>query len=251
VFPAGGGARERPARASSRCSVRALLAILYDIHGNLPALDAVLGDAESAGAGRFVLGGDYALFGPWPREVVERLQELDADWIRGNGERWTAHPQDAPQDDVVQGAVAACRDLLGDRLVAELAALPFELARDGARFVHASPVSDVRSFGPDHDDAEEEMLAGVLDTRLVFGHTHLPFRRQAKAGIELLNPGSVGMPFDGDHRAAYALLGDDGEIEQRRVDYDWELTTAALRERFDGPFAAKVEERVAAARFVP
>jgi predicted phosphodiesterase len=198
-----------------------------------------------------VLGGDYALFGPWPREVVERLRELDADWIRGNGERWTAHPQDAPQDEVVQGAAAACRELLGDDLVAELAALPFDRAHGTTRFVHASPVSDVRSFGPDHDDSEEEMLAGVLETRLVFGHTHLQFRRQANAGIELLNPGSVGMPFDGDHRAAYALLRDDGEIEQRRVQYDWERTAAALRERFDAPFSAKVEERVAEARFVP
>jgi predicted phosphodiesterase len=227
-----------------------LLAILYDIHGNLAALEAVLADAEEAGARRFVLGGDYALFGPWPREVVERLRELDADWIRGNGERWTAHPHDAPQDEVVQGAVAACAALLGDAIVGELAALPFELADEGARYVHASPLSDVRSFGPDHDDSEEEMLEGVLERRLVFGHTHLPFRRQAKAGIELVNPGSVGMPFDGDHRAAYALVHGDGEIEQRRVEYDWERTTAALRQRFDGPFAAKVEERVAAARFV-
>jgi hypothetical protein len=211
----------------------------------------VLADAEAAGAERYVLGGDYALFGPWPREVVERLRELDADWIRGNGERWTAHPHDAPQDDVVQGAAAACREQLGDAIVAELAALPFDLAGDGVRYVHASPVSDVRSFGPEHDDAEEEMLAGVLERRLVFGHTHVQFRRQAQAGVELLNPGSVGMPFDGDHRAAYALLAPDGEIEQRRVEYDWERTTAALRDRSEGPFAAKVEERVAAARFVP
>jgi predicted phosphodiesterase len=197
-----------------------------------------------------VLGGDYALFGPWPHETVDLLRTLDADWLRGNGERWTAHPADAPQDDVVQGAIDACRELLGDPLCAELAALPFELCRDATRYVHASPVSDVRSFGPEHDDSEEEMLAGVLETRLVFGHTHLPFQRQAKAGIELLNPGSVGMPFDGDHRAAYAILGGDGTVDRRRVEYDWERTTAELRERFDAPFAAKVEERVAAARFV-
>ena len=227
------------------------VAALYDIHGNLPALEAVLDDARAAGAERFVLGGDYALFGAWPRETVERLRELDADWIRGNGERWTAHPGDAPQDEVVQGAVAACADELGDALVAELAALPFDHLNDGVRYVHASPLSDVRSFGPTHDDSEEEMLAGVLERRLVFGHTHLQFGRRAKAGIELLNPGSVGMPFDGDHRAAYALIGEDGRLEERRVEYDWQLTTAALRERFDAPFVAKVEERVAAARFVP
>jgi diadenosine tetraphosphatase ApaH/serine/threonine PP2A family protein phosphatase len=227
-----------------------LLAILYDIHGNLLALDAVLEDARGAGATRYMLGGDYALFGPWPRETVERLRELDADWIRGNGERWTAHPGDAPQDDVVQGAIAASAAELGDALVGELATLPFDAARDGVRYVHASPVSDVRSFGPDHDDAEEEMLAGVLETRLVFGHTHLAFGRQAESGVELVNPGSVGMPFDGDHRAAYALVRDGGALEHRRVEYDHERSAAKLRERFPGPFAEKVAERIEQARFV-
>jgi predicted phosphodiesterase len=227
-----------------------VLAVLYDIHGNLPALEAVLEDARSLGAERFVLGGDYALFGPWPREVVELLEGLDADWIRGNGERWTAHPGDAPQDDVVQGAVAACRELLGEALVNRLAALPFDHCQGGARYVHASPVSDVRSFGTGHDDAEEEMLDGVIETRLVFGHTHLPFIRQAKAGVELVNPGSVGMPFDGDHRAAYAVVHPDRTLEHRRVAYDHARTVAAVRERFEDPFAAKIAERIENARFV-
>ena len=71
------------------------LGLLYAVHGNLAALDAVLRDAESRGCDSFVLGGDYALFGPWPAETVERLRQLDAEWIRGNGERWTAHPNAA------------------------------------------------------------------------------------------------------------------------------------------------------------
>src|SRR2546421_5375015 len=100
-----------------------MVAILYDVHGNLPALEAVLADAEAAGAERFVLGGDYALFGAWPAETVERLRELDAEWIRGNGERWTAHPNAAPDDEVVQGAIAYCREQLGDTVAGELAAL--------------------------------------------------------------------------------------------------------------------------------
>jgi predicted phosphodiesterase len=227
-----------------------LIAILYDVHGNLPALEAVLADARAAGAERFVLGGDYALFGPWPQETVELLRELDADPLRGNGERWTAHPADAPQDEVVQGAISACRELLGDSVCAELAALPFDLCRDSTRYVHASPVSDVRSFGPEHDDSEEEMLEGVLETRLVFGHTHLPFKRHAKAGIELVNPGSVGMPFDGDPRASYALMADGGEIEHRRVTYDHMQTVRAVRDRFSGVFAEKVSQRIEHARFV-
>jgi predicted phosphodiesterase len=225
-----------------------LLGLLYDIHGNLPALEAVLDDARDAGVERFVLGGDYALFGPWPRETVERLRELDAEWIRGNGERWTAHPAYAPQDEVVQQAVAACRELLGEAMLNELAALPFDLSRDGTRYVHASPLSDVRSFGTEHDDSEEEMLEGVLETRLVFGHTHLPFVRRAQAGVELVNPGSVGMPFDGDHRACWARLT-DGEVEHRRVEYDHMQTVVAVRDRFDDPFADTVARRIESARF--
>jgi diadenosine tetraphosphatase ApaH/serine/threonine PP2A family protein phosphatase len=228
-----------------------VLAVLYDLHGNLPALEAVLDDARDAGAERFLLGGDYALFGPWPRECVDRLRELDAGWLRGNGERWTARPADAPEDEVVQSAIKACAEMLGPELVAELAALPFELRRDGALYVHASPLSDVRSFGPIHDDSEEEMLDGVLEPRLVFGHTHLQFQRQASGGVELLNPGSVGMPFDGDHRAAYALIAPAGDVELRRVEYDHERTVAAVRERFDDPLADTVARRIAHARFEP
>ncbi len=71
--------------------------LLYDIHGNLLALEAVLEDADGLGVDRFVLGGDYALFGAWPSETVERLRRLDAVWIRGNGERWTAAPAQAPE----------------------------------------------------------------------------------------------------------------------------------------------------------
>jgi predicted phosphodiesterase len=65
----------------------------------------------------------------------------------------------------------------------------------------------------------------------VFGHTHLQFRREvAGGGIELVNPGSVGIPLDGDHRAGYALLAPDGTLELRRVEYDWQASASAIRE---------------------
>ncbi len=123
-----------------------MLAVLYDIHGNLAALEAVLADAQARGAQRHVLGGDYALFGPRPEATVARLRELDAAWIRGNGERWTAAPDDAPDQEVIQGAIAACREALGAQTVAELASLPEMLVHEQSRFCHGSPVSDVRSF---------------------------------------------------------------------------------------------------------
>ena len=178
-------------------------ALVYDVHGNLPALEAVIADAGDVRL--YILGGDYALFGGWPKETIERLQALpDALWIRGNGERWTANPDDAPDNPVVPGAIEAARAALGPQLVHELGALPTAATLNDALICHGSPQSDVRSFLPEPADDEAELLTGVTTSRLIFGHTHLPFRREAR-GIELINPGSVGMPFDGDPRAAYAL----------------------------------------------
>ena len=208
-------------------------ALLYDVHGNLTALEAVLADARGAGAARFVLGGDYALFGPEPIETVTALRELpEATWIRGNGERWTADASQAPDNEVVQGAIVGCRDALGETMVEELAALTESVVLDGARYCHGSPISDVRSFMPHPGDEDEELIGGIAERRLVFGHTHLPFRRTGPGGVELINPGSVGMPFDGDPRAAYGLVHDSGEVEHRRVVYDHRGAAAAVSERF-------------------
>jgi predicted phosphodiesterase len=228
-----------------------MLGLLYDVHGNLGALDAVLGDARGQGVTAFVLGGDYALFGPQPAETLARLQEVNATWIRGNGERWTAHPGDAPDNPVVQGAIAASRDVLDADDIAALDHLPTEVELNGALYVHGSPQSDVRSFLPTPADDEDELLEGTETPRLVFGHTHLPFRRvNAKRGIELINPGSVGMPFDGDPRAAWALVRTDRSVEHRRVPYDHERSAAAVRERFaNASWTDTVAARIERARF--
>ena len=224
-----------------------MLAVLYDVHGNLPALEAVLADAERAGASRYLLGGDYALFGPWPAETVERLRALEpATWIRGNGERWTARPGEAPDDAVVQGAIEASRAELGGATVAELAGLAEQHADGATLYCHGSPVSDVRSFFPEPADDESELLEGVTAERLVFGHTHLQFRR--RGAIDLLNPGSVGMPFDGDPRAGYALVTPAGDVELRRVAYDHTRSAAAVRDRFPH-FGDTVARRIERATF--
>jgi diadenosine tetraphosphatase ApaH/serine/threonine PP2A family protein phosphatase len=227
-----------------------VLGLIYDVHGNLEALEAVLTDAGEAGIGRFLLGGDYALFGLRPAEAVERLRELDARWIRGNVDHWTAHPHDAPDDEVLQEAITECREALGDRTVADLDALPEWLSDDGrVRFTHASPVSDLRSFAPEPADEDEELLAGHTEPLQVFGHTHLPFERPGPRGIRLVNPGSVGMPMDGDPRASWAILHDDGRIEHRRVAYDYEAVVAALR-AIGAPWADRSARRIELAQFV-
>lgn len=202
-------------------------ALLYDIHGNLPALEAVLADAGDTGG--FLLGGDYATAGAWPRETVERLKELpDATWIRGNADRWLVDRHDAPAP--IDEIAAACAETLGEELVAELAGLPESTVIDGTLYCHASPQSDMQSFLPEPRDLDAELLMGVEAERVVFGHTHIAFERGGPGGIRLANPGSVGMPWDGDHRAAYAVIDAD-RLELRRVEYDWEASVAAVRER--------------------
>jgi diadenosine tetraphosphatase ApaH/serine/threonine PP2A family protein phosphatase len=207
-----------------------VLAILYDVHGNLPALEAVLADAETAGATRYLLGGDYALFGGWPAETVARLERLrGATWIRGNGERWTADPAQAPSD-AVRGAAQVCAAALGSDVVARLVALPEQAVVDGTSYVHGTPGSDIVGLLPEPAPDEAQLLADVREPRLVAGHTHLPLQRLSANGIELLNPGSVGMPFDGDARAAYALVDDASRaIERRRVPYDHAAAAAGVR----------------------
>lgn len=228
------------------------LALLYDVHGNLPALEAVLADARAQGATAYVLGGDYAAFGAWPAETVAALDALDQDattWIRGNWDRWLAtHPAaDEPDTELVRGAAAFALDALDAGVVRRLGDLDAQVtvtAPDGVgmRVVHGSMRSDMTSFLPTHDDHDAQNAAGVQERRLVFGHTHLQFTRPGPDGIELLNPGSVGLPLDGDVRAAYALVHDDG-VELRRIAYDHGASAAALR-AVGQPWAQEIAGRL-------
>ncbi|MGZ4314986.1 MAG: metallophosphoesterase family protein [Gaiellaceae bacterium] len=218
-----------------------MVAALYDIHGNLPALDEVLKDAEAAGADTYLLGGDFGSWSPWPGETIERLRGLpNTTWIRGNGERWLREPPlDRPE---VMAAFAGQSSGLGTD-EGWLYSLQAQFELDGVLYVHGSPLSDVESFPPEPGEEDERMLNGVRDKTVVFGHSHQQFRRPGPNGTTLINPGSAGMPLDGDVRAAYALRGDDGEFEFRRVEYDVERAAQAW-EKTGGPFGELAAQRI-------
>jgi predicted phosphodiesterase len=212
------------------------LGILYDVHGNLPALEAVLDEAERLDVDGWLLGGDYCAFGPWPVETLERLRRLEnATWLRGNGERWLVDPpadMPEPQREFIFAALATSIAQLPASDVDALVGLPAFADREDAFYCHGSPRSDVDSFAPDGAAADEDLrlLAGVRETQVVFGHSHIQFRRAGPAETELVNPGSVGMPLDGDTRAAWAIRRDGGELELRRTGYDVGPAVQRVRE---------------------
>jgi diadenosine tetraphosphatase ApaH/serine/threonine PP2A family protein phosphatase len=211
-----------------------VLGCLFDVHGNLPALEAVLDDARAVGVERFVLGGDYAALGGWPAECVAALAELDAVVrIRGNWERWVADPP--PEVLADPDNVRANQDIraaLGDERVAELGGLPHRAPLGSTLVCHASPAGDMRGFATKASGSDAELLDGTDATRLIVGHTHVQFRRTTATGVEVVNPGSVGLPMDGDRRAAWALLRDDGGVELRRVAYDVDAAIDGVRTRY-------------------
>jgi predicted phosphodiesterase len=220
------------------------LAVLYDIHGNLAALEAVLADAESAGATGYVLGGDYSTFGPWPRETAELLVSLPAAIrIRGNVDRWLLEDPEVPEQGlgIVTPAVEAAREALGRELVEQQYGLPEQAELDGILVFHGSPLSDIETFAPEPEPDEERMLAGESNRTILFGHSHQQFRRPGPDGTTLVNPGSVGMPLDRDTRGAWALY-EDGELELRRTAYDVERAVAQMRTH--GDWAAMVVHRL-------
>jgi putative phosphoesterase len=202
-----------------------VLAVLYDIHGNLPALDEVLKNADGAGVDAYLLGGDFASWSPWALETIERLRRLPhTTWIRGNGERWLREPP-TDRPDVAQELAESDSGLGTEE--GWLYSLQAKVELDGVLYVHGSPLSDDESFPAEPGEDDERMLNGVRDKTVVFGHSHLQFKRPGPNGTTLINPGSAGMPLDGDVRAAYALRHDDGEFEFRRVEYDIERAAAA------------------------
>ncbi len=160
--------------------------------------------------------------------------------IRGNGERWLLEPpEDRPE---VAETYERFEGQLSDEEVQWLYSLP-QAELDGVLYVHGSPLADDDSFAAEPQEGEERLLAGVHDRTIVFGHSHLQFRRPGPNDTDLLNPGSAGMPLDGDRRAAWATW--DGDFTFRRTEYDFEAAAAAYRGMGGdfGEFAARRLEK--------
>ena len=221
------------------------VAALYDIHGNTPALEAVL--AELPGDAAIVCGGDCAA-GPFPGETLERLRSLGdrVHWIRGNADR---------ELDPGAGHRAAGRDQLGarpvdggaDRVPPRHAGA--DRARGGRRrpvlFCHASPRNDTDVFlEGTPDESVAPLFDGVAADIVVCGHTHMQFPREI-AGITVVNAGSVGMPYEDEPGAYWALLGPG--IEHRRTEYD---PGALAATSFPGPKAPDSPSRAEVTAFL-
>jgi predicted phosphodiesterase len=207
------------------------VAVLADVHGNLPALEAVLLEVDRADVDRIVLPGDIAL-GPMPGETLDLLSSLGdrVVWVHGNCEREVLAAYDGAVVPGPNGASAAdCASLLQRRHRDLIDGLAMTVVVDVDRlgptlFCHATPRRDDEFVLVDSPVAVwNAALAGVEERVVVCGHTHMPFDRLVD-GRRVVNPGSVGMAY-GPPGAYWAVLGP--HVELRRTAYD--VAAAAAR----------------------
>jgi putative phosphoesterase len=177
------------------------VAALYDVHGHVPALEAVLADVEREDVDAIVFGGDLFL-GPQPAETAALVRSVEASFVRGNCDRepdeWT-------------------RSQLDDETIAWSQGWPLTVEVDGVLYCHASPKSDMRPILTDASPPErfEEALEGIDARLVVAGHTHMQFTRDS-----WVNAGSVGWAAEDDVAAFWALVSE--EVEFRRTPFDVE-----------------------------
>jgi predicted phosphodiesterase len=213
------------------------VAALADVHGNAPALEAVLAEVEREAPDLIVFCGDLT-WGPLPEETLALVQPLNARFVRGNAERelislFGELDDDASErarflverhDDEARGFVSTFEEAI-------------VLSVDGlgpTRFCHGSPRSD-EELVTEQTAVERvrEFLGGVDEDAVVTAHTHVSYERVVD-GTRLLNPGSVGLPYEGREGAYWALLGPG--IEHRRTEYDLDEAERRIRAG-GGPFA--------------
>lgn len=228
------------------------IALLSDVHANLPALEAVLGDIRSRPdvAGCYHLG-DLVGYAPWPDEVVALIRDAEIAGVAGNYDSTVAagyhhcgcRYEDPRQEALAHESYAWTRAHTSAGTRRFLGSLPFRLdlrplgghvAGPTVRLVHGNQTLNTVYVTEDRSDDFLDALGKGLGARagdvVCFGHTHRAWRRMV-AGVEFVNTGSVGRPKDGDPRAGYVLLGFHGgaaEVEFVRVGYDVERSARAI-----------------------
>lgn len=228
-------------------------ALISDIHANLPALEAVLDDIAQRGNidATYHLG-DLVGYAPWPNEVVALLRSREIRGVAGNYDSTVGanykhcgcRYEDPRQEELSHISFAWTKDHCSDETRRYLAALPFRIdlkplgghaAGPTIVLVHGTPTLNTLYWTEDRPDSfclQMAKIAGAAPgDALCFGHTHLPWTRTVE-GIHFVNTGSVGRPKDGDPRAGYVLLSDDGgevHAEVVRVPYDVARAADAIR----------------------
>jgi putative phosphoesterase len=220
------------------------VAIVTDIHGNLPALEAALERIDELGIERVYCGGDLVGYGPWPNEVCRVIEERGIPTIYGNYDWAIAREEDdcmcayrTPQErELGQRSVSWTLEHTDRRSKEFMLGLPFdlrfELGDRRVRLVHGSP-RKVNEYLFEDKPAKtfERIAAGADCDVLVFGHTHKPWVREY-GGVLFVNCGSVGKPKDGDPRGAFAVLRADGDgvgVDIPRVEYPAESVANEMR----------------------
>jgi predicted phosphodiesterase len=216
------------------------IAVISDIHGNLTALDAVVADLGRAAPDLVLHAGDLATHGHRPAEVVDLIRERGWPGVYGNTDEmlWAGAQEldrrvaEAPKlRDLLQVLFLrirpATRDRLGSERISWLRQLPPLWRDDALAILHASPGNPWQAPMPDASpDALTRTYADLAAPLVVYGHIHRPFVRSV-GRLTVANSGSVGLPYDGDRRAAY-LLVDDGVPTMRRVEYDIDREVGSL-----------------------
>jgi putative phosphoesterase len=204
------------------------IAVVSDIHGNLVGLDACLADLTAqGGADVIVAAGDLCLDGPKPKKVLQRLEEVGAQSLRGNTDRILATAAAQVASEIEAHQLEWTRRDLGEKWLQWLRDLPFAIRigedENQLLVVHANPTNDDEHLWPDADDDLLQRLIGDdAATAIAFGHLHLPYVRMWRGKL-LVNVASAGLPKDGDARAAYAIFTERAggwEVKHRRVEFD-------------------------------
>jgi putative phosphoesterase len=204
------------------------VAIVSDIHGNLPALEAVIADLAETKPDQVVLGGDLALGGPHAPEVVDRLRELGWPSVLGNTDAALRGPEAIPQaarGGFIPKVAAHTREMLGPERTAWLTGLPMEWRAEDLLVVHAAPGDCWAVVSHDASDETMRETYGAAGAPIVtYGHIHHAFVRRL-SDLTVVNGGSVSLSLDRDVRASYVVIDGD-QVEHRRVDYDLEKVAA-------------------------